>query len=245
MFLYKIIPLGNSFLSNLNHVGWVDIKQFYFIFIFYLFCSKGNYLQKDSSKGRDSQPAKIHKNYEHNREKLTNFPAQFISREEVAGSKQMEEFVSQEYQQTEMNPLLQGKTCLDDITMTFDPLLVQQSLQNSLQERSPTQCQYAAKEEVFRALPAIMQISNDDLGDTNQCTMEEKPFSCDMCGKRFKSKFGFRCHVNSHNGLYKFCCDLCGKQYQQRYNLNEHLRTNHSIFISGHSRTQKRQIPFV
>ncbi|XP_042240238.1 oocyte zinc finger protein XlCOF6-like [Homarus americanus] len=54
-----------------------------------------------------------------------------------------------------------------------------------------------------------------------------RPFSCDECDKKFKSKAGLYNHKKTHQPSeerYTHCCEVCGKRFTQKANLESHLR---------------------
>ncbi|XP_068244744.1 zinc finger protein 271-like isoform X2 [Palaemon carinicauda] len=54
-----------------------------------------------------------------------------------------------------------------------------------------------------------------------------RPFTCDECSKKFKSKAELYNHKRTHKPSeerYTHCCELCGKRFTQKANLESHLR---------------------
>ncbi|XP_063880944.1 zinc finger protein ZFMSA12A-like isoform X1 [Scylla paramamosain] len=54
-----------------------------------------------------------------------------------------------------------------------------------------------------------------------------RPFSCDKCEKKFKSKAELINHKRIHRPSeerYTHCCEVCGKRFTQKANLESHLR---------------------
>lgn len=51
----------------------------------------------------------------------------------------------------------------------------------------------------------------------------EKKFSCDICGKRFNIKSKLKEHVIVHSGEKPFSCDLCGKTFNNKPYLKRHM----------------------
>ncbi|XP_071513000.1 uncharacterized protein [Panulirus ornatus] len=54
-----------------------------------------------------------------------------------------------------------------------------------------------------------------------------RPFSCDECDKKFKSKAELYSHKKTHRPSeerYTHCCEVCGKRFTQKANLESHLR---------------------
>ena len=55
----------------------------------------------------------------------------------------------------------------------------------------------------------------------------EKPFSCETCGKTFKRKMSLRYHIKTHNGGVKeFTCEECGKELSTKDSLTWHMNTH-------------------
>ncbi|XP_058506864.1 gastrula zinc finger protein XlCGF8.2DB-like [Solea solea] len=51
----------------------------------------------------------------------------------------------------------------------------------------------------------------------------EKPFDCDVCGKRFTRAHFVKRHMMVHTGEKPWSCDVCGKRFTNKSNLNKHL----------------------
>ncbi|XP_038592410.1 uncharacterized protein LOC119916458 isoform X1 [Micropterus salmoides] len=54
----------------------------------------------------------------------------------------------------------------------------------------------------------------------------EKPFGCDVCGKRFRVQGNFKAHLRVHTGEKPFGCDVCGMRFNQQPHLNKHMRVH-------------------
>ncbi|XP_039870388.1 zinc finger protein 271-like isoform X3 [Simochromis diagramma] len=55
---------------------------------------------------------------------------------------------------------------------------------------------------------------------------EEKPFSCDFCGQKFKRDSNLKTHIRVHTGEKPFSCKICERSFRNQYNLNRHMRVH-------------------
>uniref|UniRef100_A0AAZ1X915 C2H2-type domain-containing protein n=1 Tax=Oreochromis aureus TaxID=47969 RepID=A0AAZ1X915_OREAU len=55
---------------------------------------------------------------------------------------------------------------------------------------------------------------------------EEKPFSCDFCGQKFKRDSNLKTHIRVHTGEKPFSCKICEQSFRNQYNLNRHMRVH-------------------
>ncbi|KAJ8356808.1 hypothetical protein SKAU_G00196020 [Synaphobranchus kaupii] len=50
----------------------------------------------------------------------------------------------------------------------------------------------------------------------------EKPYSCDVCGKRYKSAYGLEGHRRVHTGETPYACGRCGQRFRLLFQLRTH-----------------------
>ncbi|XP_015818998.2 zinc finger protein 664-like [Nothobranchius furzeri] len=55
---------------------------------------------------------------------------------------------------------------------------------------------------------------------------EQKPFMCELCGKRFSERTCLNRHLKIHTGEKPFVCELCGKRYNRNSHLNVHINVH-------------------
>ena len=91
-------------------------------------------------------------------------------------------------------------------------------------EKKPTLkcviCSYTSKSKLY--FDRHLAKHKDKLSESDRF-----PHVCDQCGLKFKSKYGFRTHVDSkHKQKFRFTCHICGKRYNGLWNFRSHL-TSH------------------
>ncbi|KAM9341553.1 zinc finger protein 711-like [Symphorus nematophorus] len=81
----------------------------------------------------------------------------------------------------------------------------------------------------LKGFPSLSKLQRHMMTHTGQ-----RPFGCDMCGKRFRQKTHLRVHFRTHlwhemvhTGLKPFHCLACGKAFRQAIHLKNHERTHH------------------
>uniref|UniRef100_A0A3Q2QM78 Zinc finger protein OZF-like n=1 Tax=Fundulus heteroclitus TaxID=8078 RepID=A0A3Q2QM78_FUNHE len=52
----------------------------------------------------------------------------------------------------------------------------------------------------------------------------DKPFGCDVCGKRFKRRTHIKLHMMIHTGKTEHSCDVCSKGFKDKTSLLTHMR---------------------
>ncbi len=61
---------------------------------------------------------------------------------------------------------------------------------------------------------------------------EGRTFPCDLCPKRFGTKFGLKQHQSEHTGKYIYYCKVCSKGYNQKLHWEEHENRHENIKYS-------------
>lgn len=85
------------------------------------------------------------------------------------------------------------------------------------------------QEHQFEAQTGMCFICGKIVKDSNlerhmRVHMEEKPFVCDLCGKRFKFKSAIRDHMMIKLGMKDYVCEICGRKFVKKCYLNKHIR---------------------
>lgn len=53
-----------------------------------------------------------------------------------------------------------------------------------------------------------------------------RPFSCNLCGKSFKTRYNFGSHMAQHKDIRNFQCPFCPRRCRKSYDLRIHIRTH-------------------
>ena len=59
--------------------------------------------------------------------------------------------------------------------------------------------------------------------------LNEKPFQCQICLKKFAQKSDARKHLHVHSGVKPYICLTCKKPFSQSSNLFTHIKNQHKI----------------
>ena len=85
--------------------------------------------------------------------------------------------------------------------------------------------------------PVLHKIASSSIKQQQHIEMysDEKPYSCKICEKRFKSKLGYDIHMSSHGeGEFKFACKYCQRSYPNQMTLNKPNDQMH-VYFAGSS----------
>ena len=53
-------------------------------------------------------------------------------------------------------------------------------------------------------------------------------FSCEICGKFFRTQGLLNKHQGAHSDELPYCCEVCGKRFKSKYTLPKHIKNMHS-----------------
>ena len=57
-------------------------------------------------------------------------------------------------------------------------------------------------------------------------SIQQRPFACDTCDKRFSQKCNLVTHLRLHTGEKPYPCPVCDKRFAQKGNLDAHVKTH-------------------
>ena len=57
--------------------------------------------------------------------------------------------------------------------------------------------------------------------------IEEKPFACGFCVKRFRNEKSLKVHENVHTGVKPYPCPECKASFTLKSNMTRHLKMKH------------------
>ena len=72
---------------------------------------------------------------------------------------------------------------------------------------------------------APCETSSEDKSVTED-HLKHRPFSCEMCDKRFTQKCNLVTHMRLHTGDKPYKCEFCDKRFTQKGNLDAHIKTH-------------------
>ena len=64
--------------------------------------------------------------------------------------------------------------------------------------------------------------------------LNEKPFQCHICEKKFAQKSDARKHLQVHSGAKPYICLTCKRAFSQSSNMYTHIRKQHKIVPKKH-----------
>ena len=101
-------------------------------------------------------------------------------------------------------------------------LVIWQNTWELIRERNPTSVTCVGKGSVKR----VVWQHTRHMSELTQELTQEKPYKCDVCGKRFSVKDILTTHMRTHTGEKPYKCDVCGKWFSVKDTLTTHMRTH-------------------
>ena len=82
-----------------------------------------------------------------------------------------------------------------------------------------------------------LNTEDTDGGAEAKPIIEEKPFGCPECKKRFTKKSRMESHLRTHSNESKFSCSIegCGKSFTQNQSLRQHMKQIHNLQFTSTS----------
>ncbi|KAG7295375.1 hypothetical protein JYU34_022424 [Plutella xylostella] len=62
----------------------------------------------------------------------------------------------------------------------------------------------------------------------NTVHLQIKPYSCEICGKRFTTNINLKYHMDRHEGVKRFQCSMCSNLFTTASGLKKHVLRHHS-----------------
>ena len=113
---------------------------------------------------------------------------------------------------------LNTKTDADKKPSGKDVSGIQQSLQQGKSNA------YSEKEAYDKAVSNFQDFTSKYLETYNQDMLHSKPFTCDICFKRFTLNGSLTRHKRLHSGRKPYECDVCERSFSEKGDLMKHKR---------------------
>jgi uncharacterized Zn-finger protein len=85
------------------------------------------------------------------------------------------------------------------------------------------------KDQYFSCDICHKNISSGSLKSHIMIHTGEKPYSCNVCYKKFRQQSHLNAHERIHLGVKPYSCDLCNNSFAQQSNLDYHKQTSHPL----------------